>query len=375
MYRKHSQAPLASKWGGQEKEIKMTYFKNLILMLWMGCFLSSAPLKERWVKIENLPAIFESLQQQAKRSALHFETKTIGYSVLGQPIWHVALGNPKAEKQVLWVCGQHGDEPDSVQACLYLLQDISQNPALQKWLTTAQFHMVPLLNPDGYQRRTRKNSRGVNLNANWGWGWQTPLSDSVSDRFKLASGTSFRGPTPFSEPETQVLKTFLEGHHFQMLVDYHTGVASFSQGMVLYPFTHAMGDALTPTQRELLYPLALEQSQALSVSSVSNTDKDPVLAFQNNEVLPYLQQAIRQHIPEKYHAQALSQLPKSMQSPGSLIDWAFGAQGIPALAFEMYFPVDDLSEARIHDFNVFYQQLQPGLHRSVIHMLQSPVDK
>lgn len=345
----------------------MTYFKNLILIFWVGCFLSSAPLKESWVKIENLSTIFESLQQQAERSAIHFETKTIGYSVQGEPIWLVAMGNPQAEKNVLWVCGQHGDEPDSVQACMYLLQDLSQQPAFQKVLTTAQFHMIPLLNPDGYQRRTRKNAREVNLNANWDWGWQTPLPDSVSDRFTQTSGSSFRGSMPFSEPETQALKTFIEEHHFQQLVDYHTGVAGFSQGMVLYPFTHAREDVLTPFQRELLYPLAVAQSQALSVTP---SDKDPVLAFQNGEVLPYLQQAIRQHIPEKYHGQALSQLPKSMQSPGSLIDWAFGAQGIPALAFEMYFPVDDLSEERIKDFNVFYEQLRPGLYRSVIEMLE-----
>ncbi len=345
--------------------------KTFLIFCWMILLpvygASAETLKESWVKIESLPTLFSRFQQQAEESSLPFKTKTIGYSVQGQPIWHVALGNPRAEKKVLWVCGQHGDEPDSVQACLYLLQDLSQQPAFQKALTTAQFHMIPLLNPDGYQRRTRKNARGVNLNANWDWGWETSLPDSVSDRFTQTSGSSFRGPMPFSEPETQALKTFIEQHHFQLIVDYHTGVAGFSQGMVLYPFTHDRKDALTLPQRELLYPLAMRQSQALSVP---HTDKDPVLAFQGHEVLLYLDKAIREHIPEKYHAQALSQLPQSMQSPGSLIDWVFGVRGIPALAFEIYFPVDDLSEEHIKDFNVFYQQLQPGLHRSIIEMLQ-----
>ena len=345
--------------------------KTFLIFCWMILLpvygASAEMLKESWVKIESLPTLFSRFHQQAEKSSLPFETQAIGYSVQGQPIWHVALGNPLAEKRVLWVCGQHGDEPDSVQDCLYLLSDLVTDPAFHQLLSTSQFHMVPLLNPDGYQRRTRKNARGVNLNANWGWGWDTPLPDSAGERFKQTSGASFRGPRPFSEPETQTLKAFLETHHFQQIVDYHTGVAGFSQGMVLYPFAHTPNNTLTPSQRELLYPLAVAQSQALSVP---NTEKDPVLAFQSGEVLPYLQQAIRQHLPEKYHAQALSQLPKSMQSPGALIDWAFGARQIPALAFEIYFPVDDLSEARIHDFNRFYQQLQPGLQRAVKDMLQ-----
>lgn len=345
--------------------------KTLLIFCWVILLpvygASAETLKESWVKIESLPTLFSRFQQQAEESSLPFKTKTLGYSVQGQPIWHVALGNPRAEKKVLWVCGQHGDEPDSIQACVYLLHDLIQDPALRKRLAMAQFHMVPLLNPDGYHQRTRKNARQVNLNANWGLGWETPLPASAQPRFLEPSGASFRGPQSFSEPETQALKAFIEHHDFQLLVDYHTGVAGFSQGMVLYPFTHDRENSLTLLQRELLYPLAVQQSQALSVP---HTDKDPVLAFQGSEVLPYLDKAIREHIPEKYHAQALSQLPQSMQLPGSLIDWAFGVRGIPALAFEMYFPVDDLSEERIKDFNVFYEQLRPGLYRSVLEMLE-----
>lgn len=356
----------------------MDHFKITFFVLWIMILpttpvsavlpeQSGVQLEQSWVKAENLPAIFKRIQAQAEQSAIAFDTQIMGYSFQGKPIWRVALGNPKAQRKVLWVCGQHGDEPDSIQACLYLLRDIVHDPVLQKGLETSQIHMIPLLNPDGYQQRTRKNARGVNLNANWGFGWNTPLLASAKPRFLEPSGASFRGTKPFSEPETQALKTFVEHHDFQLLVDYHTGVAGFSQGMVLYPFTHSKTDSLTLAQKQTLYPLALEQSQALSLSSLV---KDPVLAFQSHEVLPYLKKAIRQYIPEQHHVQALRQLPESMQSPGSLIDWTFGVHGISALAFEIYFPVDDLSEERIKAFNLFYQELQPGLHRSVIKMLQ-----
>ncbi len=95
--------------------------------------------------------------------------------------------------------------------------------------------MVPCLNPDGfeYSRKHfsfwRKNRRdngdgtfgGVDLNRNFGINFHRS-SDTQSN--------IYGGPEPFSEPETQAIKGFVEAHrNIRIALDYH------SQGNVFFP--------------------------------------------------------------------------------------------------------------------------------------------
>lgn len=346
---------------------------------------SSAPLalstlSSTWLTDQNLTEYMAWIQSHQAEFPIETATEVIGYSVQQRPIWQVALGNPQAEKNVLLVCGQHGDEPDSMQTCLYLLRDIlSQNSAIESpaltannpWhqlLSQTRLHIVPMLNPDGRALQTRKNARGVNLNANWSWGWKTKIADAEGfQRHATSSGASYRGVMPFSEPETRALKQWIEKHQPAKVIDYHTGVASFSQGNIFYPFTHASENTLTQAEEDLLYSMALAQAQALSRV---RTEQDPVLPMQTHEVVSYLNYAIRHKLPAKYHEQALSQLPKNTQSTGSMIDWVFGTQKIPALGFEIYAPEPVSFQTPIAQFNAQYETLQPGLHRALVNLLQ-----
>jgi carboxypeptidase T len=102
--------------------------------------------------------------------------------------------------------------------------------------------IVPLVNPDGleysihFYRYWRKNRRdngrgsfGVDLNRNYDFKWglddegSSPISDAID----------YRGPSPFSEPETQAIRDLVGGHNFKALVSYH----SYSQ-VILYPWGH-----------------------------------------------------------------------------------------------------------------------------------------
>ncbi len=284
----------------------------------------------------------ESVDQKILQWKAHPEVQSsvLGYSHQGRPIHLLSIGAEKAPHEVLWVCGQHGDEPDGVQACLSLIERVLsgiQEPAWQQRWPQTRWHVVPLLNPDGRQHNTRKNAAAVNLNANWAYGWFEAVHPALRQRLYASQGVNYRGDAPFSEPETQALSRWIAAQSPDLVVDYHTGVAGFSQGMVLYPFTKDAENTLPAVQASAFKALAERTAQQLYVPGDT---RDPVMALQTPEVLPYLKQAMLKHVPAQYLQQALAQLPPSMQSPGSSIDWCWGAQGIPALGLEISLPID-----------------------------------
>jgi len=116
----------------------------------------------------------------------------------------------------------------------YLLSNYNNNPEIFETLSLNTLYIVPCLNPDGfeYSRKHfsfwRKNRRdngdgtfGVDLNRNFEIG------------FKKTTNTSsnvYSGPHPFSEPETQAIKKFVDEHNnITIALDYH------SQGNVFFP--------------------------------------------------------------------------------------------------------------------------------------------
>lgn len=284
----------------------------------------------------------DTLSRQVAHWQAHpqVQASVLGYSHQGRPIHLLSVGAESARHNVLWVCGQHGDEPDGVQACLSLMADVVKTlkePLWQARWQHTRWHLVPLLNPDGRYHNTRKNAVGVNLNANWAYGWFEPVNPALRPALYAAQGGNYRGDAPFSEPETFALSQWISQQKPDLVVDYHTGVSGFSQGMVLYPFTKDDHNALTPEDAAFLHHLATETSGRLGVAGDS---RDAVLPMQTHHVLPQLRQAMQKHIPEKYLSQALAQLPPAMQSPGSAIDWCWGVHRIPALGFEIYLPLD-----------------------------------
>ena len=80
-------------------------------------------------------------------------------------------------------------------------------------------------------RKNRRNNGdgtwGVDLNRNFGFQWG--FDDLGSSRSPAA--LNYRGPAPFSEPETQHLRDFITSQDFVFVVDYH----SYSN-LILWPW-------------------------------------------------------------------------------------------------------------------------------------------
>ncbi|GMV35706.1 MAG: hypothetical protein AMXMBFR61_02140 [Fimbriimonadales bacterium] len=175
----------------------------------------------------------------------------VGTSVQNRPIYVLRLSTGVNQTDaygskklgVLYHGAEHAREWISPPVVLYIANYLLTNYGVDKRATDILNHMdvycMPVMNPDGYRytwtnnRMWRKNRRnngdgtyGVDLNRNWGYMWGGDGSSGNT------SSETYRGPSPFSEPETRAVRDFLlanprvKGH-----LDYH----SYSQ-LILFPW-------------------------------------------------------------------------------------------------------------------------------------------
>jgi carboxypeptidase T len=166
------------------------------------------------------------------------QTYIIGNTHECRDIWAVRISDNPAEDEdepsALFMGCQHAREWIAIEVPLYIAQylvDNYDNDAEVKHLVdNCEIWIVPVVNPDGYEySRTvdqmwRKNRRdngdgtyGVDLNRNWGYMWGL---DSGSSPQK--SNETYRGPSAFSEPETQAVRDLILAYDFQIMLDYHS---------------------------------------------------------------------------------------------------------------------------------------------------------
>ncbi len=217
------------------------------------------------------------------------------------------LGGDKAK--VLFIGCHHAREWISVEIPFllgkYLIENFDSNPRVKEILEKSEVWIVPLLNPDGleysiyFYRFWRKNRRdngngsfGVDLNRNYQYAWGFDDQGSSPDHFS----ETYRGISPFSEPETQAVQNLFLEHKFQAMISYH----SYSQ-TILYPW----GYNETPCPSEaLLAQLAKEMSELLF--SVNGTH----YTYGQGAKLLYL-------------------------TNGDATDWSYGTFGIPSFTIEL----------------------------------------
>jgi protein MpaA len=134
------------------------------------------------------------------RSAV-VQTRRLGTSVKGRPIYAYRVGDPDAKVTAVAMSTFHGNEPATRQI-LRSIPDGRKVRGIDLWL-------VPTINPDGLARHTRKNARGVDLNRNFPWRWAD------------LDGNYESGRGPASEPETRALMRFFEAVRPRFVVSFH----------------------------------------------------------------------------------------------------------------------------------------------------------
>lgn len=177
------------------------------------------------------------LQYPAIASAANF-----GTSVENRPITGIRISGAGQNKPGVLIHGcQHAREWLTPQTVLYvaeyLLSTYASNSNTQRLVDNIDWYLLPVMNPDGYEytwtndrlwRKNRSPKFGVDLNRNWGYEWGGKGS-SGSPQSDL-----YRGPSPFSEPETLALRDFLlANQHVRGHADLHT----FGT-LLMWPWAH-----------------------------------------------------------------------------------------------------------------------------------------
>jgi len=189
---------------------------------------------------------------------------TISTSHEGRPIWMVKVSNnagvDEDEPEMIYTALHHAREPGSLTQTIfylwYLLENYGDNEQVTAILNNTELYFVPCLNPDGYVynetiqpngggmwRKNRRNNGdgtfGVDLNRNYAheWGFDNQGSSPQTN------SDTYRGPSPASEPEIQLITSFVDDHDFKFALNYHT-----YGGLLIYPWGYS--DSFTPDSLE-----------------------------------------------------------------------------------------------------------------------------
>jgi predicted deacylase len=127
-------------------------------------------------------------------------TRVLGKSVQGRKIVAYHLGEP-GKKKVVLISLMHGNEPAPRRILTNLVNGAPVH-GINLWV-------VPVYNPDGFARHTRKNAHGVDPNRNYPYKW-APLDGNYES-----------GPKPGSEPETRAMMRFLKKVRPAYILSFH----------------------------------------------------------------------------------------------------------------------------------------------------------
>jgi carboxypeptidase T len=246
---------------------------------------------------------------------------SLGTSYEGRAIWAVKIsdnvGTDEAEPEVLFTAGQHAREHLTIEMALYLLREFTTKYGADSRITnivnSRETFIVFNLNPDGSEydvatgsyRMWRKNRQsngagaavGTDLNRNWGWQWG--CCGGSSGTF---SSETYRGAAPFSAPETQRVRDFVNSRvvggvqQIKAHIDFHT----YSE-LVLWPYGYTTANTapgLTADDQAMLSTLGRNMA------------------------------ATNGYTPE--------QASDLYIADGTIDDWAWGTYKIASYTFEMY---------------------------------------
>lgn len=184
--------------------------------------------------IEKFDALMAMDTGYVTKSALGTASGTDGngnaymiYEYVFSPKRYANALNNRIVPKVLLQCCAHGFEKNACYGTYYFLYDLvnnwTQNSKLKALRQSVEFHVIPVLNPYGFDNDQYYNANGVNINRNYNvpnWTYYPPSSPSDSS-----------GEEPFDQPETAIVKAWVEANtDALMLADVHTNGHYFSSG-------------------------------------------------------------------------------------------------------------------------------------------------
>ncbi|WP_073027479.1 M14 family zinc carboxypeptidase [Lutispora thermophila] len=166
-----------------------------------------------------------------------------GDSYMGNEILYLKIG--KGDKSVFINASHHGKEYMTTLLVMnqidYLVNKYQYDKELQELFNEVSIVFLPMVNPDGISiargyatvpsnvitigNSSSKNSflgwkangKGVDLNRNYPMRW-----DYIKDDPGKPANRNYKGKTPFSEVETNIVKDLCEKNDFEVCIAYHS---------------------------------------------------------------------------------------------------------------------------------------------------------
>jgi hypothetical protein len=191
--------------------------------------------------------------------AITIERISIGQSLEGREQYAFKISdNPEIdedEPEVCYTAAIHAREVITpvvlIDFMYHILENYGVDPHITSLIDERELWFIPCLNPDGYQYNVdtqwpggmwRKNRRdngdgtwGVDLNRNFSYMWGYDDEGSSPD----GDDQTYRGTGPFSEPEIDNFRVFVEAHEFIITLMFH----SHSN---LYLWANGYDNSMTP---------------------------------------------------------------------------------------------------------------------------------
>ncbi len=196
-------------------------------------------IEERYFNLKMLESILNKY---------NFNQEVKGYSFENRPIYLLKSGY--GEKKIILWAQMHGNETTASRACLDLFSFLnSDNKDAEQIKKNLTIHCIPMLNPDGAERYTRRNAAGIDLNR-----------DFVSA----------------STPEIQLLKKLMFTNVYSMVFNLHD-------------------------QRTIFHPLNNDKPATISLLSPSyNVNRDlNSVREQGMRIIEYVYKCINNQIPNQ----------------------------------------------------------------------------
>lgn len=153
-------------------------------------------------------------------------------SARGVPIYHFDALSKKADaRKVLVMSLIHGDENESGSVARQWMTRLTSIESRSSW------RIVPVLNPDGWERNQRTNFNGVDLNRNFpSRDWHAHALPHW-EKSQRKDPRRYPGPNPASEPETLCAMKMIEEYQPDFIISVHTpyGVLDFDGPSVAFP--------------------------------------------------------------------------------------------------------------------------------------------
>lgn len=231
-------------------EVDWTVPSNFNLGSMGGCLTVSETLAE----LDQMRALYPNLIS-AKLDASPNGQKTYGNQQgtttwNGQTVYYVRITGdqsaPEGTKpQTLYTSMLHSREVNSLMTNIfymwYLLENYATDSAVKNLVDNNELYFIPIVNPDGLRWNEhiapngggmqRKNlrpntggtgntsqNRGVDLNRNFDYFWGSAGVGSSNN----PSNDTYRGPSAFSEPETQILRDFVLNRNIKTCLMNHS---------------------------------------------------------------------------------------------------------------------------------------------------------